>query len=246
MALRSRTYVAAAILGTALVAWIVTVQRMHGMDAGPGTDLGGLGWFVGVWVTMTAAMMLPSAAPAVIAFSRFRPESRALGFVAGYLVAWSVYGVAAYGSYRVLRSAAPSFTDWGQRGPWVAGAGLIVAGIYQLTPLKRACLRRCRMPIGAIIRRRHSIRVGVELGGACVGCCFGLMLALFALGVMSVVWMVVVALAIAAEKLLPASERTAMALAIALTTLGVWVAVAPGSVPALTQPPAHDAMSVMR
>src|SRR4051794_5883210 len=85
MALRSRTYAAAAILATALVAWIVTVQRMRGMDAGPGTDLGGLGWFVGIWVTMTAAMMLPSAAPAVMTFARFRRGARVTGFVVGYL-----------------------------------------------------------------------------------------------------------------------------------------------------------------
>src|SRR4051794_8309779 len=172
MALRSRMYVAAAILTTALVAWIVTVQRMRGMDAGPGTDLGGLGWFVGIWVTMTAAMMLPSAAPAVIVFARFRRGARVTGFVVGYLAAWTAYGLAAYGAYRLLRTAAPSFTNWHEHGAWVAGGALVVAGAYQLTPLKRACLHRCRAPAGLIAHRRRSgFRIGTEHGLACIGCC---------------------------------------------------------------------------
>src|SRR2546430_9374313 len=104
MALRSRTLVAAAILGTALVAWIVTVQRMRGMDAGPGTDLGGFGWFVGIWMTMTAAMMLPSAAPAVMTFARVQRGARVAGFVVGYLVVWTAYGFAACAPYRLIRA----------------------------------------------------------------------------------------------------------------------------------------------
>src|SRR5436305_13292913 len=97
--------VAAALLVGALVAWIVTYQRMHGMDAGPGTDLGGLGWYLGVWVTMMAAMMLPSVAPMVLVFAKVNGARRtATGgtpvFLAGYLIAWTVYGLVAYGVYR--------------------------------------------------------------------------------------------------------------------------------------------------
>jgi predicted metal-binding membrane protein len=243
MALRSRTLVAAAVLGTALVAWVVTVQRMRGMDAGPGTDLGGFGWFVGIWVTMTAAMMLPSAAPAVVTFARFRRGARVVGFVAGYLVLWTAYGLAAYALYRLIRAQAPSFIDWHERGPWVAGGALVLAGVYQLTPLKRACLRRCRAPLGLIMGRRSSFGSGLEHGAACVGCCLGLMLALFALGVMSLFWMAVVATAIFIEKVLPAGERIAAAFAAGLVALGIWVAAAPASVPELTQPPSgHDTM----
>src|SRR6266545_4739317 len=103
--------IAVVILGAALVAWLITVDRMRGMDAGPGTDLGGLGWFLGIWVTMMAAMMLPSVAPMVLAFARVT-EQRASKqqaafvptwvFVAGYLAAWTAYGLVAYGLFRLI------------------------------------------------------------------------------------------------------------------------------------------------
>jgi predicted metal-binding membrane protein len=235
MALRSRTLVAAAVVGTALVACIVTVDRMRGMDAGPGTDLGGLGWFVGIWVTMTAAMMLPSAVPAAVTFERFRGSAGLPAFLGAYLVAWTAYGLVAYAIYRLVRAGAPGFTSWHRQGPLIAGGALILAGAYQLTPLKQACLRRCRAPAG-LLAGRGSVRAGLGHGAFCVGCCAGLMLALFALGVMSLFWMAVVALAILAEKVLPGGERVAIAFAALLLALGVWVATAPTSVPELTQP----------
>ena len=100
------TAVTAALLLAALVTWVVTAERMRGMDAGPGTDLGGLGWFLGVWVTMMAAMMLPSAVPMVTVVHRVSaerpgrtaaPEGATAAFVAGYLAAWTAYGLVAYG-----------------------------------------------------------------------------------------------------------------------------------------------------
>src|SRR5215216_4622820 len=103
--------VAVALLGLTLVAWILVFDRMRGMDAGPGTDLGGLGWFLGVWVTMMAAMMLPSVAPMVLAFARVAEQRASKDqaafvptwiFVAGYLAAWTAYGLAAYGLFRLI------------------------------------------------------------------------------------------------------------------------------------------------
>ena len=99
-----RLRVAAIILGGALVAWIVTLERMRGMDAGPGTDLGGLGWFLGLWVTMMAAMMLPSAAPMALFFGHVSSAGRTAIFLAGYLVAWTVYGLVAFGLYQIGRA----------------------------------------------------------------------------------------------------------------------------------------------
>src|SRR6476469_3679093 len=104
---RSRTTVV--LIAGAVVAWAVTVQRMRGMDAGPGTDLGGLGWYLGIWVTMTAAMMLPSAAPMVLAYSSFSRSRRSGTFVAGYLAAWTLFGLAAYVVYRLVAGAG---IDW--------------------------------------------------------------------------------------------------------------------------------------
>ena len=134
--LGSRPALVASLLAAALVAWIVTVQRMRGMDAGPGTDLGALGWYIGIWMTMMAAMMLPSTAPSVVMFSRVRDGAHTWVFVLGYLLAWAGYGLAAYAVYRGIRASAPSFLAWDDRGPWVAGGALIAAGLYQLTPLK--------------------------------------------------------------------------------------------------------------
>ena len=216
---------------------------MRGMDAGPGTDLGALGWFVGIWVTMTAAMMLPSAVPTALVYARTaggRLERTAL-FLAGYLVAWTVYGLVAYGLFRAVRAAAPGFLAWDRGGPWIAGAALAAAGAYELMPLKGVCLRHCRSPLHFVLRgwrpgAAGAVRMGAVHGAYCVGCCSGLMLVLFALGVMSLVWMAGVGALIFAQKVLPAGERLTRAFAVAFVAAGLWVAVAPASVPGLTQP----------
>ena len=235
-----RSALAAALLASALTAWIVSVQQMRGMEAGPGTDLGAFGRFIMIWVTMMAAMMLPSAAPAVLMFSGLRRGAPAWAFVAGYLLAWTTVGLAAYAAFRGLRELAPSFAAWEERGPWLAGSALVAAGLYQLTPLKTACLRHCRAPVGFLLRSRPgrtgAVRTGFGHGAYCIGCCAGLMLALFALGVMSLVWMAAVATLILVEKVLPHGEIFGRATAVALVAAGVWVAAAPESVPGLTPP----------
>ena len=233
--------VTATLLAAALVAWVVAVQRMRGMDAGPGTDLGGLGWYLGIWVTMTAAMMLPSAAPMVLTYARVARRARTWVFVLGYLVAWTAFGLVAYGLYRLLARSSPGWVGWDRRGPYVAGAALALAGLYQLSPLKEACLRHCRGPFRYLVHgwregRTGALRMGAEHGLFCVGCCWGLMLALFALGVMSLFWAAVVAAAIFAEKVLPRGVALARVLAVVLVALGLLVALTPARVPELTQP----------
>jgi len=253
--LRGRPLVAATLVAGALVAWIVTVQRMRGMDAGPGTDLGGLGWYVGIWTTMMAAMMLPSVLPMVVLFSRVSRERARRGFaelvpswlfVAGYLAVWTAYGLVAYGVYRAVVAAGTEWLAWDRAGPYVAGAALAAAGLYEVTPLKDVCLRHCRSPLHFLLHdwragRLGAFRMGAEHGAFCVGCCWGLMLALFALGVMSLFWMAVVAAVILAEKLVPAGDRLTRVFAVALVALGVWVAAAPASVPGLVEPNSHGA-----
>jgi predicted metal-binding membrane protein len=237
------------LIGAALATWIVTIDRMRGMDAGPGTDLGAFGWYVGVWVTMMAAMMLPSASPMVLLFSRISSERARRGqafvptwlFVGGYLAVWTAYGAVAYGIFRLVKSLELGFLDWDRGGRYVAGAALVSAAVYQLTPLKTICLRHCRSPLHFVLGgwkdgRTGAFRMGVEHGGYCVGCCWGLMIVLFALGVMSVVWMAVVAALIFAEKVLPFGGRLSRVFAISFLALGIWVASAPGTVPGLTQP----------
>ena len=242
--------IAAVLLGLTLVAWIVTFDRMRGMDAGPGTDLGGLGWFLGIWVTMMAAMMLPSVAPMVLTFARVTKERARREqavfvptwvFVAGYLAAWTGYGLLAYGLFRVIDAADGGVLAWNRAGPYVAGGAIVVAGLYQLTPVKDVCLRHCRTPLHFILHAWHvgsggAVRMGFVHGLYCVGCCWGLMVVLFSLGVMSLVWMAVVAGVIFAEKVFPYGMRLTRVLAVAFIALGLWIAIAPGSVPGLTDP----------
>jgi predicted metal-binding membrane protein len=246
------------IAATTLVTWIVTVDRMQGMDAGPGTDLGGLGWFVGVWATMMAAMMLPSVMPSTLAFARVsaeQPRHRSVVptwvFIGAYLAAWTAYGLAAYGIFRVLQSAHIHALSWHAEGPLIAGSAIAAAGLYQLSPVKRSCLRHCRSHAHSVIGGWRpgwsgAAWMGLEHGVFCIGCCWGLMLILFALGVMSIVWMLVVAGLIFAERVLPFGERVSRVFAVAFVVVGIWVAAAPSTVPGLTQPGSAQAMQAMR
>ena len=230
------------LFGTAAVAWAITVERMRGMDAGPGTDLGGVGWYLGIWVTMMAAMMLPSAAPIALLVARVSRGLPTAVFTAGYLAVWTAYGLAAYGLFRLVSSLNLDWLAWERAGPYVTGGAIVAAGIYELTPLKRHFLRRCRDPVHDLRRSEGALRAGVRHGLDCVACCWGLMAVLFALGVMSLVWMVVVAGVIFAEKVLPNGLGLSRAFALALVVLGIWVAVSPSSVPGLTEPDRAPAM----
>jgi predicted metal-binding membrane protein len=221
-------------LAAAAAAGVVTVDRMRGMDAGPGTDLGGLGWFLGVWAAMMAAMMLPSAVPAALAVAR---ASRALPtalFGVGYLAVWTAFGVVAYALFRVVTSFELGRFAWDQDGPYAAGAAIVLAGTYELTPLKQQLLRRCRSLHDP--GERGALGAGAANGLYCVGCCLGLMAVLFALGVMSVFWMVVIAAVIFVEKVFSSGPRLTRAVGIGLIALGLWVAISPSSVPMLTEP----------
>jgi predicted metal-binding membrane protein len=247
--LRRSLPLATIVLGGAFAAWLVTVERMHGMNGGPGTDLGAIGWYVGVWVTMMAAMMLPAVLPVVLLFARISGDRMRRGqaaagtpvFLAGYFGVWTLFGLAAYGIARLIVAQHFSFLRWENDGRYVAAAAIGLAAAYQLTPLKRVCLRHCRSPFALIFAHWHegrlgAVRMGVEHGGWCVGCCWGLMLALFAVGVMSVAWMVIVSAAIFVEKALPRGERLTWALGALLVGLAVWIAVSPGTVPWLVEP----------
>lgn len=239
-ALAARRRTALLLVAGAAIAWAVTVERMRGMDAGPGTDLGGLGWYLGIWVTMTAAMMLPSAVPAAGRAARVARRDPTVLFVAGYLAVWTVYGLAAYAVYRALGSLAVGSFAWDEHGPWIAGAVIAAAGIYELTPVKRRSLRRCR-------EARHPdrpLRSGLAHGLDCVGCSGGLMAVLFVLGVMSLFWMALVAAVIFAQKVPRHGARLVPPVAASLVALGIWIAVSPASVPELTQPGASPSMEM--
>src|SRR5207302_10161439 len=228
-AARGRLALVAALFGLAAFAWWLTTVRMAGMDAGPGTDLGTLGWFLGVWVVMMAAMMFPSLAPTAALYARMtrkRGLGRPLLFSGGYLLVWGLAGLAAYGSFGLGRSVFGSDLAWRAGGRWFAAGVLVLAGAYELTPLKNLCLAKCRSPLGFLLGTWRDGRLGaLEMGsrhaGWCLGCCWALMAALFALGVMSLTWMVFVAALIALEKIIPWRRAATWGTAAILLALAV-------------------------
>jgi predicted metal-binding membrane protein len=242
-AARTHLGLIALLLALAAVAWLSTADRMAGMDAGPGTALGALGWFLGVWAVMMAAMMFPSAAPTVALYARMsrrRAPAAPLLFAAGYLLTWTVAGLVAYAVFNLGRAVLGDQLAWDSGGRWVAGGTLLVAAAYELTPLKDACLSKCRTPLGFLVGSWRdgltgAVSMGARHGAWCVGCCWALMAALFALGVMSLAWMALVAALIALEKVL-SWRRTTYAVALILLVLGVLILAAPDSLPGLVVP----------
>ena len=240
---RSRPGVTAGLLAAAGLAWWWTIGRMAGMDAGPGTDLGPLGWFTATWVAMMAAMMLPSFAPVLAgspALAPGRGPSRSLLCTAGYLLAWTAAGVAAYGLFEVGKDLVGSDLAWSGGGRWLSAGVIVLAVVYQLTPIKRACLMRCRGQLKARAvsesDRSAALVTGARSGVWCIGCSWALMAALFALGVMSLIWMALIAGLVAFEKIGPNPAGARLATAVVLAALAVGVLVAPGQVPGLVVP----------
>ena len=201
-----------ATLALAGVCWLVAIHQSSGMDMGASTELGSFTFFVAAWASMMAAMMLPGAVPAVSRFVRADGRLRAAPqFVGSYVVVWTLVGLAVYAVYR------PHSTS-------IAGVLVIAAGAYELTSLKRDCRRRCRA----------GVTSGSRFGLYCVGSSIGLMVTLVAVGVMSVLWMAVVAAVVFAQKLLPPKVTIDVPLALAIVGLGVLILVTPATVPGLT------------
>src|SRR5215475_814064 len=212
---RTATMAAAlpATIGLAAASWVVAVWQMRGMDMGVATPLGSFGFFIAVWVAMMAAMMLPGAAPAVLRRAHAGGVRAVPLFAGSYLAVWALVGIGVYALYR-------------PHGAVAAGVVVIAAGVYEFTPLKRHFRRLCR----------ESARSGFGFGLCCAGSSIGLMAMLVALGVMSVTWMLVVAILVLGQKLLSPKAAVDVPLALAITGLGIWIILMPSSVPGLTPP----------
>jgi predicted metal-binding membrane protein len=249
-AVRGRLGLVAVLFALAGVAWWSTVDRMAGMDMGPGTDLGALGWFTGVWAVMMAAMMFPSVAPTVALYARMTRVRRPLAplfFAGGYLLTWTAAGLFAYGLFRLGRELLGSDLAWSRGGQWFAGGVLLVAAAYEVTPLKEMCLAKCRSPLGFLLGSwrdgtRGAVEMGARHGAWCVGCCWALMAALFALGVMSLAWSAFVAGIVAFEKVLPWRRVATYGTAAVLLALAILLWAAPDAIPGLTVPMQHQMM----
>ncbi|MGH8886492.1 MAG: DUF2182 domain-containing protein [Egibacteraceae bacterium] len=245
------------LLGLAAVAWFAAGQlsspdmrvgiltgagRMSSMSSAD-WSLPMTGLFLLTWVVMMVAMMFPTVVPVAVTFDRWVRRTRisrssTVLFVGGYLLVWSVTGLVVYGAIVYLE---PLVSSGEAAVRWGAGL-LVVAGVYQLTPLKSVCLRQCRSPLAFVAKhavqlRRGGLaaaRVGVAHGLFCLGCCWALMLVLVLLGMMSLSWMAAVAGVIFFEKVLPHGSLVAVAVALILVGLGFVLLVSPRALPMLT------------
>lgn len=234
----------AALLGLAALAWLVVARQADGMRSVPGNMGYGLAGFLGLWTLMMAAMMLPAVAPVGTLYVRAiargasggRRAARLAAFVAGYVAAWASFGLLAYAAGAAagrLASGHPGAAGWA--GAVVLGA----AGVYQFTPAKDSCLSHCRSPIAVLLHvggfrgRLRDIRAGLYHGVFCVGCCWGLMAALIALGVMDLRWMALLAAVVVVEKLWRHGVAASRAVGVALLCLAVLAPFHPQVVPGL-------------
>jgi predicted metal-binding membrane protein len=240
-----------ALAALAAVAWAITLMLARNMGDGPGTMGLTLLPFLGLWVVMMAAMMLPSVAPVAVLWTRLISGAsvglgrvvRMSAFLTGYLLAWAAVGAFAFaalvGTGRLV-TASPTAAKW-------LGVGIfIAAGIYQLTPWKDWCLRRCRSPVGALMYyigfkgRSRDVRVGLHHGATCAGCCWGLMILLIAVGVMNLAVMAALAVVIFAEKLWRYGRPFGQAVGVVLVVIGALTIWFPWLLPGL-----HAAMPMM-
>lgn len=248
-AMRTRIGSVVALLVIAAACWWWTAANMAGMDSGPWSALGSPGWFLGMWTVMMAAMMFPSVSPTVALYVRMtRNRSLALPalFTAGYLLVWAVSGALALVLADSVGAFAGGALAWDRAGRAVTIATLLIAALYEFTPLKDACLGRCRSPLGFLLGawrsgRSGALLMGGTLGAWCLGCCWALMAALFALGVMNIAWMASVSVLIALEKLLPWRRAATVVTAAVLVGIAVFALVAPNAMPG-TAPAAPGSM----
>lgn len=253
---RDRLVVAASLALLAILAWTYTVLmalpgsevnqhgEMHAMAGMAGMATGAwrpwtateAAFMFAMWIVMMAAMMIPSAAPMVLAFARISraraptpgPMTSSAAFLLGYLALWAVFGLLAATAQGLLHAAALLSPSMASASPIFSGAVLIAAGIYQFTPLKRVCLAKCRTPLGFLLAEwregsRGAWVMGLRHGLYCVGCCWVAMALLFVAGVMNLVWIALLALVVLAEKALPYGQEMGRVLGIAAVAWGAWL-----------------------
>lgn len=242
---RERNAILATLLLLAAGAWALLVWQWATNDGDMRLTMGmGAPLFIAIWVAMMVAMMFPTAAPMIMAFARVQTNRQEQGkpyvpvwiFVSSYLIVWTAFGVVAY-------AAAIGLEGLADRSAWISGnAGrigggvIVLAGLYQLSPLKRACLTKCRTPMSFILsswRDGHAgaFRMGLEHGLYCLGCCWMLFVILFPLGMMNVGAMALITLLIFAEKSTPLGRQMATFASLGLVVFGAMVLFVPDLLP---------------
>jgi len=245
------------LLGMAVLAWTLTVYQSHTMTCGMCSGMSvacpmcmGTGkplfisllLFLGMWATMMAAMMLPSLTPMVLLFRRIAHQRRSGGqtwvgtwvFTCGYLTSWVLLGFAAFAITRLVQWGLGAIPGISRYNETVAGLTLIVAGIYQLSPFKESCLRHCQTPLHFVLHgwREGSwgaLRMGTSHGFYCIGCCWGLMIVLFAVGLMNLGWMAALTLVMSLEKMSQRGKLIGHVAGLFLVAAGLLLAFKTGS-----------------
>jgi predicted metal-binding membrane protein len=244
---RQRNVVLASLLVLAGVCWLV-VFRQAGVTQGMGLTMGlTLPIFLLAWVAMMIAMMFPTAAPMIVMFAtvaagkqqRAQPFVPTWVFVSAYLTVWVGFGVVAYAAAAVLSALAMQSTWLMGNAPRLAGAVLLVGGVYQLSPLKSLCLTKCRSPLSFLLTSWRdgyggAYVMGLKHGAYCLGCCWLLFAILFPLGVMNIAAMVGLTLLIFAEKSLASGSAIANVAGVALVAYGTFVLATAHGLPGMT------------
>lgn len=222
------------LVGLAAIAWWLTALLSAGMGAGSTMEPMSLGLFLLSWMLMMAAMMLPAVAPVVRLYHRAAAARRVAPvgyFVVAYLMAWTFSGIPAYLLWRVLAMPVGEGESWALR---LAGATLLFAGAYQLTPVKKACLRHCRSPMSYFMRLRGSLdrpggafRAGLLHAAYCGGCCVALMVVLVAAAAMNLWWALLIALGVFVERNVRWGTEFSTALGVVLVALGTTSVISP-------------------
>jgi predicted metal-binding membrane protein len=244
---RERVVIAAALGAVTVLAWLYLYLQMQPMadmaDMAPAMfapwTAADFALNFAIWWVMMPGMMLPSAAPMILTFATVNRRKRERGqpfvptvvFTSGYLIAWGLFGVVAVLADWALERAALISPITGRLTPILGATVVIAAGIYQLTPLKSVCLTHCRSPFDFVLNHWRdgpsgALRMGLEHGLYCLGCCWFLMALMFAAGIMSLSWMAAIAVSILLEKLLPAGTWLARAGGVAMLGAGVYLLVA--------------------
>ena len=243
---RDRVLAGSGLAALALLAWLYLfrMEGLSGMDMSPAMsmpmpgdrDAGRFALTFLMWAVMMVAMMVPAASPMIVTFATINRRRAAAGtpavptavFLAGYLVIWSAFSLAAAALQGALQAAALLAPATLTVTPLVGGALLIAAGLYQLTPLKYACLARCQSPLAFILGEwregaRGAFVMGLRHGAFCVGCCWALMALLFVAGVMNLLWVAAIAAFVLVEKLVPRARAVSWSAGAVFLGWGGWM-----------------------
>ena len=251
MTVRDKIIIVVVLVLLSVLAWIATVHQAGGMGLGlmtmsmtmgPPFSVSNAALYIALWGVMMVAMMFPSVAPTAMLFAtvtrqkqeQAAPFAPAWLFIAGYAVLWTLTGGVAYAGDIAIQSLPHTFPGLRTYGSVIGGLTLIIAGLYQLSPLKYVCLSKCRSPLGFLLNSWQdgywgAFRMGVHHGAYCLGCCWSLMAVLFVVGTMNLVWMGVLTLIIFMEKILPYGVAMGKGTGMGLIGLGLVLVVAPST-----------------